>query len=94
MADISVSQTAPASMALRKITTPILIHLLHGKLRFPTLFLMRCKLPVGRLKKRIRSEHLPDKIAFTRGGPDRCIADGKKECNFVWEVVGPSDVPA
>ena len=204
------SDRAPPGMDLRKITTPILIHLLSRDMRFPTLFLIRCKLTVGRLKKRIdpkfpqelidiaalplwvyinlkkrlgeprafeimriailtgglaqwnfqygaadrertfknlcdaeievnksgftqwntlevveRSErrfeikitrclyheltvslglpeltpvicqidnaafnsYLPDKVVFNRGGPHHRIADGKKECNFIWEVV-------
>jgi L-2-amino-thiazoline-4-carboxylic acid hydrolase-like protein len=38
---------------LRRITTPILLHLLRGKLRFPFLFLLRCKLTLGRFKKTI-----------------------------------------
>jgi hypothetical protein len=199
-----------AGMDLRKITTPILTHLLRRDMRFPTLFLIRCKLTVGRLKKRIdprfpqelidiaalplwvyinlkkkigqrrafeimriailtgglaqwnlqygaadkertfknlcdaeievnktgftqwntlevveRSErrfeikitrclyheltvslglgeltpvicqvdnaafnsYLPDRVVFNRGGPNHRIADGKKECNFVWDVV-------
>src|SRR5258708_22098729 len=42
----------PAGMDLRKITTPILFPLLRRDMRFPTLFLIRCKLTVGRLKRR------------------------------------------
>jgi hypothetical protein len=35
-----------------------------------------------------RSIHtLPDKVVFNRGGPNHRIADGKKECNFVWDAV-------
>jgi hypothetical protein len=204
------SGRVPAGLDLRKITTPILTHLLSRDMRFPTLFLIRCKLTVGRLKTRIdpefpqdlidiaalplwvyinmkeklgerrafeimriailagglaqwnfqygaadkertfknlcdaeievnktgftqwntlevveRSErrfnikitrclyheltvslclpeltpvicqvdnaafksYLPDKVVFNRGGPNHRIADGKKECNFVWDVV-------
>lgn len=204
------SDRAAAGMDLRKITTPILTHLLRRDMRFPTLFLVRCKLTVGRLKRRIdprfpqelidiaalplwvyinlkekigqqrafevmrvailtgglaqwnlqygaadkertfknlcdaeievnksgftqwntlevveRSErrfeikitrclyheltvslglpeltpvicqvdnaafnsYLPDKVVFNRGGPNHRIADGKKECNFVWDVI-------
>jgi hypothetical protein len=204
------SDRVPAGMDLRKITTPILIHLLRRDMRFPTLFLISCKLTVGRLKKRIdpkfpqelvdiaalplwvyinlkkkvgerrafeimriailtgglaqwnfqygaadkertfenlcdaeiavnktgftqwntlevveRTErrfeikitrclyhelttslglpeltpvicqvdnaafnsYLPDKVVFNRGGPNHRIADGKRECNFVWDVV-------
>jgi hypothetical protein len=45
--------SAPAQLDLRKITTPILLHLLNGKVRFPWLFLLKCKLTVGRFKKTI-----------------------------------------
>jgi L-2-amino-thiazoline-4-carboxylic acid hydrolase-like protein len=46
---------APATpqLDLREITTPILLHLLRGRLRFPFLFLLKCKLTVGRFKKTI-----------------------------------------
>ena len=37
------------------------------------------------------NSYLPDEVVFTRGGPGHRIADGKKECNFIWEVVGRSD---
>jgi hypothetical protein len=37
-------------MDLKKLTTPILIELLKGRARFPKLFLLRCKLSVGRFK--------------------------------------------
>jgi L-2-amino-thiazoline-4-carboxylic acid hydrolase len=43
----------PRMVDLRKVTTPILLHLLEGKVRFPKLFLLRCRLTVGRFKKRI-----------------------------------------
>ena len=32
------------------------------------------------------SSYLPDKMTFDRGGIGRRIADGKHECNFVWEL--------
>lgn len=38
---------------LRSITTPLLITLLEKEMRFPKLFMLRCKLTVGLLKKRI-----------------------------------------
>jgi hypothetical protein len=204
------SDQVPPGLDLRKITTPILTHLLRNDMRFPTLFLIRCKLTVSLLKRRIdprfpqelidiaalplwvyinmkdkigqqrafeimriailtgglaqwnfqygaaekertfknlcdaeievnktgftqwntlevveRSErrfeikitrclyheltvslglpeltpvicqvdnaafnsYLPDKVVFNRGGPNHRIADGKKECNFVWDIV-------
>ena len=31
------------------------------------------------------NSYLPDKLVFNRGGPSRRIADGKNECNFVWD---------
>ena len=34
------------------------------------------------------NSYLPDKVLSSRGGPNQRIADGKKECKFVWEVVG------
>ena len=43
----------PAHFDLRKITTPILLHLLRGKVRFPWLFLVKCKLTAGRFRKTI-----------------------------------------
>ena len=43
----------PRTMDLRKVTTPILLHLLKDELRFPRLFLLQCRLTVGRFKKRI-----------------------------------------
>ena len=38
---------------LRSITTPLLITLLEKEMRFPKLFMLRCKLTAGQLKKRI-----------------------------------------
>lgn len=32
------------------------------------------------------NSYLPDKVVFDRGGPNHRIADGKKECNFIWEL--------
>jgi hypothetical protein len=44
---------APLPFDARKVTTPILLHLLRGKLRFPLLFLLKCKLSVGRFRRTI-----------------------------------------
>jgi hypothetical protein len=49
---------AAAQLDLRKITTPILLHLLRGKVRFPRLFLVKCKLTVNRFKDAI-DPHFP-----------------------------------
>ncbi len=32
------------------------------------------------------NSYLPDEMTFDRGGMGRRIADGKRECNFVWEL--------
>jgi hypothetical protein len=34
------------------------------------------------------NSYLPDRVIFHRGGPNRRIADGARECNFVWELKG------
>jgi hypothetical protein len=33
------------------------------------------------------NSYLPDKVVFHRGGPNNRIADGKKECNFIWDFI-------
>jgi len=43
----------PVQLDLRKMTTPILLHLLKGKVRFPRLFLVTCKLTAGRFRRSI-----------------------------------------
>lgn len=43
----------PRMMNLRKVTTPILLHLVKGEVRFRRLFLLRCRLTVSQFKKRI-----------------------------------------
>lgn len=40
---------------MKKITTPLLLHMLGKELRFPTMFLLRCKLTLGQFKKTIDS---------------------------------------
>jgi len=40
-------------MNLRTITTPLLITLLSQEIRFPKLFILKCSLTVGQLKRRI-----------------------------------------
>jgi hypothetical protein len=49
----NISERPPARIDLRKFTTPILVSLLRREMRFPSLFLIWCKLTVGRLEKRI-----------------------------------------
>lgn len=38
---------------MRTITTPLLIGLLKPEMRFPTLFMLKCSLTIGQLKKKI-----------------------------------------
>jgi L-2-amino-thiazoline-4-carboxylic acid hydrolase-like protein len=40
-------------MDLKKVTTPILLHLLRNEFRFPLLFMLRCQLTVATFKRRI-----------------------------------------
>ena len=40
---------------MKKITTPLLLHMLGKELRFPLLFLLRCRLTLNRFKKTIDS---------------------------------------
>ncbi len=56
------TQHTPRLMDLRKVTTPILLHLLNGELHFPWLFLLRCRLTVGQFKKRIGLRFPPELV--------------------------------
>jgi hypothetical protein len=38
----------PRSMDLSKVTTPIMLHVLRAEIRFPKLFLLKCRITVGR----------------------------------------------
>ncbi len=40
-------------MDMRKVTTPLLLHMLRNEFRFPLLFMLRCKLTVGSFRKEI-----------------------------------------
>lgn len=42
-----------ADFDMRKITTPLLLHMLHGEVRFPRLFLLHCKITARGFKKTI-----------------------------------------
>jgi hypothetical protein len=41
------------AMDMRKITTPILLHMLRNEMRFPALFLLRCRLTLRGFKRTI-----------------------------------------
>jgi hypothetical protein len=49
-------------MDLKKITTPVLLHLLSSDLKFPFLFILKCKLTVVRFKKAIPSRFPPELV--------------------------------
>ena len=49
-------------MDLKRLTIPILLHLMKGRVRFPRLFLLRCKLTLGPLKSRLRDRFPADLI--------------------------------
>lgn len=38
---------------MKQITTPLLLHMLSKELRFPRLFLLKCKLTLGRFRRKI-----------------------------------------
>ena len=54
-----------ADMDMRKVTTPILLHMLRGEFRFPSLFLLRCKLTLGGFIKTIDPRFPKDLIDLT-----------------------------
>ena len=47
---------------MKKITVPLLLHMLKQELRFPKLFLLRCKFTLGRFKKTIDARFPKDLI--------------------------------
>ena len=50
------------AMDMRKITKPILSHLLAHEIRFPSLFLLRCKMTVDRLRKHLDTTRFPTEL--------------------------------
>ncbi len=44
---------------MKKVTTPLLLHMLGKELRFPRLFILRCKFTLGRFKKTIDKQFPP-----------------------------------
>ena len=62
----AVSKSRPRQgtddLDLAKVTTPILLHLLRSEFRFPALFLLRCRLTVGRFKQSIDPKFPPEMI--------------------------------
>lgn len=54
--------TMVAIFNMRKITTPLLIHMIGKEMRFPQLFLFRCKLTLGGFKRTIDPQFPPELI--------------------------------
>ena len=54
--------TSAAVFDMKKVTTPLLIHMIGKELRFPQLFLFRCKLTLGGFKKTIDAKFPPELI--------------------------------
>ena len=53
---------------MKKVTTPLLLHMLGQELRFPRLFLLRCKLTLSRFKKTI-DKRFPSELVDLGGLP-------------------------
>ena len=47
---------------MKKVTTPLLLHMLGKEMRFPRLFLLRSKLTLNRFKKTIDRRFPPELI--------------------------------
>lgn len=57
--------TPRGQLDLGKLITPVLLHLLRGRIRFPLLFLLRCRLTLGRFRKRIDPDFPPELVELT-----------------------------
>ena len=49
---------------MKKVTTPLLLHMLGKELRFPRIFLLRCKFTLGQFIKTINKRFPPELIAL------------------------------
>jgi L-2-amino-thiazoline-4-carboxylic acid hydrolase-like protein len=92
-AEIEVNKTGPTRWNALEVVerskrrfeikiTRCLYHELTTALGIPELTPVICQIDNAAF-----NSYLPDKVVFNRGGPNHRIADGKKECNFVWEVI-------
>ncbi len=61
--------------------TRCMFHELATSLGLPELTPVVCQ-----IDNAMFSSFLPDEMTFDRGGIGRRIADGKRQCNFVWEL--------
>lgn len=74
---LSNAQSAVASSEI----TRRLYHELTTSLGLPELTPVVCQVDNAAF-----NSYFPDTIVFNRGGPGQRIADGNKECTFVWNV--------
>ena len=61
--------------------TRCLYHELASSLGIPEITPVICQIDNAAF-----NAYLPDRVTFHRGGPGHRIADGKSECQFIWEV--------
>jgi hypothetical protein len=93
-AEIKVNRTGPTRWNTLEVVertdqrfeikiTRCLYHELTTSLGIPELTPVICQIDNAAF-----NSYLPDRVVFTRGGPGRRIADGAKECNFIWQKYG------
>ena len=99
-AEIDVNLTGPTRWNTMKVVdrtarrfeikiTRCMYHELTTSLGVPELTPVVCQIDNAAF-----NSYLPDTVVFSRGGPGHRIADGKKECNFVWELREPAAAPS
>ena len=54
----------PLQFDMKRVTTPLLIHLVGKELRFPRLFLLRCKLTLNQFKRGVDRKFPRDFVDF------------------------------
>lgn len=62
--------------------THCLYHELAASIGAPEITQIVCQ-----IDNAVFNSYLPEKMIFHRGGANHRIADGNKECQFIWEVV-------
>lgn len=98
-AEIEVNQSGPTQWNTMEVVertphrfeikiTRCMYHELTTSLGIPELTTVVCQIDNAAF-----NSYLPDVVIFSRGGPGHRIADGKKECNFVWELAASSTAP-
>jgi hypothetical protein len=75
---MEVLERSPKLFELR--ITRCLFHELATALGVPELTPVVCQ-----IDNAFFNSYLPGEVLYHRGGPRRRIADGAKECNFIWE---------